>query len=43
MPESLQMNQDRWYEDKPDITRDNLHFFTRYLQNRKTKLDREWG
>lgn len=43
MPESLQMNQDRWYEDKPDITRDNLHFFTRYLQNRKSKLDREWG
>jgi hypothetical protein len=43
MPESLQMNQDRWYADKPDLTKDNLHFFTRYLQNRKSKLDREWG
>lgn len=43
MPESLQMNQDRWYVEKPDLTRDNLHFFTRYLKNRKSKLDREWG
>lgn len=43
MPESLQLNQDRWYGDKPTITEDNLDFFIRYLKNRRTKLDREWG
>ena len=43
MEESLQLNQDTWYGDKPDITKDNLHFFLRYLENRKQKLDREWG
>ena len=37
------LNQDTWYGDKPDITKDNLHFFLRYLENRKQKLDREWG
>ena len=43
MEESLQLNQDTWYGDKPDITKDNLHFFLRYLKSRKQKLDREWG
>lgn len=43
MEASLQMNQDRWYGDKPTITEDNLDFFIRYLKNRRTKLDREWG
>lgn len=43
MSESLRLNQDRWYGDKPAITEENLHFFVRYLQSRKQKLDREWG
>ena len=43
MPESLQMNQDLWYPDKPDITEDNVEFFIKYLKHRKATLDREWG
>ena len=43
MSESLQMNQDTWYADKPDITEDNVDFFIKYLKHRKSTLDREWG
>ena len=43
MPESLRLNQDRWYEDKPTITEDNVDFFIRYLKARKAKLKHEWG
>ena len=43
MPESLQMNQDTWYGDNPDITKDNVDFFIRYLKNRRAKLKYEWG
>ena len=43
MPSSLQMNQDTWYADKPDITEDNVDFFIKYLKKRKSTLDREWG
>ena len=43
MPESLRTNQDTWYADKPTITEDNVSFFVRYLEHRKTTLDREWG
>ena len=43
MEVSLEMNQDRWYSDKPTITDDNLNFFIRYLKHRKQKLDQEWG
>ena len=42
MPESLQMNQDLWYPDKPDITEDNVEFFIKYLKHRKSTLDRAW-
>ncbi len=43
MEESLALNQEEWYEGKPDITKDNVDFFIRYLKNRKTVLDRKWG
>ena len=43
MPESLTLNQDRWYGDTPTITEDNVSFFIKYLKHRKTTLDREWG
>jgi hypothetical protein len=43
MSESLRMNQDTWYADKPDITEDNVDFFIKYLKHRKSTLDREWG
>ncbi|MBQ4112609.1 MAG: CotH kinase family protein [Clostridia bacterium] len=43
MPESLHMNQDTWYADKPTITEDNVSFFVKYLKHRKSTLDREWG
>jgi hypothetical protein len=43
MPESLALNQEGWYADKPDITEDNLSFFIKYLKHRKATLDREWG
>ena len=42
MEQSLALNQDRWYGDKPTITRDNVDFFIRYLKSMKTRLDREW-
>lgn len=42
MPESLALNQDKWYADKPTITKDNVDFFLRYLEARKMKLDRTW-
>ncbi|MBQ9152037.1 MAG: CotH kinase family protein [Clostridia bacterium] len=42
MEESLALNQERWYSDKPTITEDNVEFFVKYLNNRKTRLDREW-
>ncbi len=43
MPDSLQLNQDKWYEDKPAITEDNLEFFIKYLKHRKVTLERQWG
>jgi hypothetical protein len=43
MAASLELNQERWYGDKPTITRDNVEFFLRYLDHRKKTLDREWG
>ena len=43
MEQSLDLNQDRWYSDKPTITEDNLEFFVKYLKNMKTRMDREWG
>ena len=43
MPESLALNQNGWYADKPDITEDNVSFFIKYLKHRKATLDREWG
>jgi hypothetical protein len=43
MSESLGLNQDEWYERKPDITEDNVEFFIKYLKNRKNVLDRKWG
>lgn len=43
MEQSLTHNQDRWYSDKPTITEDNLEFFVKYLENMKTRMDREWG
>ena len=42
MPESLQMNQGKWY-DSPTLTEDNVDFFIRYLKNRRSKLKYEWG
>ena len=42
MSGSLQMNQDTWYADKPDITEDNVAFFIKYLKHRKSTLDRAW-
>ena len=42
MEESLQLNQDTWYSDKPTITEDNVSFFIRYLKARKHKLDGTW-
>ena len=42
MEESLQLNQDTWYSDKPTITEDNVSFFIRYLKARKHKLDGIW-
>ena len=43
MGESLELNQDRWYDHLPGITEDNVDFFIRYLKNRKAVLDRKWG
>ena len=43
MSASLQMNQDLWYEAKPQITENNVEFFITYLKHRKSTLDREWG
>ena len=43
MEESLALNQNTWYADKPTITRDNVDFFLKYLRNMKTRLDRDWG
>lgn len=43
MSASLQMNQDIWYEAKPQITENNVEFFITYLKHRKSTLDREWG
>jgi hypothetical protein len=43
MAESLLMNQDTWYADKPAITEENVSFFIKYLKHRKSALDREWG
>ena len=42
MSESLALNQDRWYSDKPTITDDNVEFFVKYLKNMKIRMDREW-
>ena len=42
MAESLSLNQDRWYEEKPTITEDNVEFFLEYLKARKSYLSREW-
>jgi hypothetical protein len=43
MSASLRMNQDLWYEAKPQITENNVEFFITYLKHRKSTLDREWG
>ena len=43
MEQSLALNQDRWYSDKPTITEENIEFFVKYLRNMKTRMDREWG
>jgi DNA repair photolyase len=43
MEASLQLNQDRWYGYNPTITEANVTFFVKYLKQRKSTLDREWG
>ena len=43
MAESLKLNQDRWYADKPDITRDNIQFLNDYLDYRREFLANEWA
>lgn len=43
MEESLALNQDEWYGEKPAITKNNVDFFIRYLKNRKAVLDKKWG
>ncbi len=40
--ESLVLNQERWYEDKPDLTEDNYDFLVKFLKDRKKVLDRAW-
>lgn len=40
--ESLALNQERWYKDKPDLTEDNYDFLINFLKDRKKVLDREW-
>ena len=42
MPESLALNQDKWYPEKPTVTEDNIAFFLRYLKARRTYLNRVW-
>lgn len=40
--ESLALNQERWYADKPDLTEDNYDFLVNFLKDRKKVLDRAW-
>lgn len=42
IPESLALNEQRWYADKQDITDDNYDFLIKFLKDRKKVLGRAW-
>ena len=43
MSESLELNQQKWYSDKPDLTANNLTFLNDYLASRITVLNKKWS
>ncbi len=41
--ESLALNEQRWYANKPNLTEDNFEFMIRFFKSRQKVLEKAWG